>query len=94
MVDETVAHEPVAHTSIEKVAAFAQHQAERAGGDMVGAASKALLPELLRRLPSDPEVLDAELVSYAQLCLALRSDSAPALRLVDVDGQDVPVPEP
>lgn len=93
MSDEQL-EQPVAHTSREKIAAFAVYQAEQAGGDMIGVASKALLPEVLRRLPDDPDLLDRQLVGYAQLCLELRSDGAPTLVIVDGDGKPVPPPGP
>lgn len=80
------------HSSVEKVQAFAAYQAEQAGGDVVASAAKALLPEMMRRLPQDPAELDAQLAAYAQLCCELRSDTAPKLTVTGPDGQPHPLP--
>src|SRR2546423_749950 len=82
------------YTSVQKVEAFAEHMAEQAGGDVVATAAKALLPEMMRRIPQAPDALDLQLAAYAQLCLGMRSDSADELYLAGPDGQRYELPDP
>lgn len=74
-----------ATTSIEKVQAAIEHYATQAAGDAVARSSVLMIRQLLS-LPDDPAVLDEQLVGYAQLCLAMRSDGSPELHIAGPDG--------
>ena len=72
-------------TSRQKIEWFVGAQLRQAAmsrGDMLARLALQWMPQLLGKLPEDPDVLDKQLALYAQLLLELRSDTADRLAIV------------